>query len=128
MAIEMYKGMNLTGTPSWHGTRDEYDNLAIHDPNTMYFIEDETGSCILWKGTREMFNSLPSEYKNDNTLYVITDESFSVQSEEVSYDNATSGLESENVQDAIDEVNENAQDAIDDWMSCNKYEEWQGSY
>lgn len=77
--VLMNKGVLVTcdSINTWEGTQEEYDALGDYDEDIMYFITDDTGSCVMWRGTRAMYDSL-KEY-DPNTLYIITDEQFVVQ-------------------------------------------------
>ena len=56
--------------------------------------------------TQEEYDALPASKEEDNIEYRITNASESINAaRDWAYDNAASGLEADNVQDAIDEVN-----------------------
>lgn len=80
-------------------------SLNKYDSSTGELTNIASGSRI-WTGTKAAYDAqkqagtLPN-----NALIVITDDEQQTEAEQISYDNTDSGLTADNVQDAIDEIN-----------------------
>lgn len=76
-------------------------NLPTNGGSTTYDIRDRKS---FWEGTQEEYDSIP--IKDPNTTYYIKDSaSYSVSADNVTYNNGSSGLSANTVQNAIDELN-----------------------
>lgn len=79
-------------------------NLAFGIPIGKDGEKGETSGIPVEEMTQAQYDALPEASKLAEKLYLITDGDSGWEAESVEYDNTTSGLTADNVQDAIDEL------------------------
>lgn len=83
-----------------------YDNTGtILTSNTVQDAIDELARGAVKELTLAQYNALTPAEQNNGTIYYITDDIGGAYASEVMYDNTQSGLNADDVQDAIDEIN-----------------------
>lgn len=87
-------------------------NLAFGIPRGQDGEHGETSGIPVEELTQAQYDALPEASKLDEKLYLITDGDSGWEAESVEYDNTDSGLTADNVQDAIDELD----DAVDEFI------------
>lgn len=80
-------------------------NLAFGIPIGKDGEKGETSGIPVEEMTQAQYDALPEASKLDEKLYLITDGDSGWEAESVEYDNTSSGLTADNVQDAVDELN-----------------------
>lgn len=82
-----------------------YDNTGtILTSNTVQDAIDELARGAVKELTLAQYNALTPAEQNNGTIYYITDDVGGAYASEVMYDNTQSGLNADDVQDAIDEM------------------------
>jgi len=85
-------------------TQEQYNREFLAgniDENALYLTPDDGDSNIKYV-TQAEYDALGDKVNTDGILYVITDSV--IDSNDIFYDNSTSGLNSNNIQSAVDEV------------------------